>query len=1207
MTAYSVRVATSILGFAWALANAGAAEGRPWDVLVVGRSAECERLAVRDLQCLLAEVSGSQPRVVEVPAWKARPGPAVILGTPEANPLLADRAGDCAELGEEGYILNSTTVEGAEVVTVCARTSLGVVHGLYGLLRELGFGFYFGSRAAPGSLPDRPPFTTLRRTPALTTRGVLGWYNFFNSPTVWDPEDHRAAVDQLIRMGANIISFHTYDHEPFAAYEEGGRMVWGERLLNTAAPTWGTEPMSTRAFAGGTDLLFADDHFGARSTLAGTDADAAVRLEQQIMRDALDYARRRGLRTCLGFEVNGDPTRPQDRDIFLRRLNRLLDAYPALDYIALWQPETQGAQGFAGQYHQHGLRDRLAPDSALKLYGAARREAFRRIVDRSAGERPFFQDTEEGRIARATEGARLEQFAWLALRAVSRRENPPRLVISGWGGDERLLSAEYYEGLDRLLPDSVVFASLDHIIPRPRVDRIYGDLPPTRTRWPIPWLELDGDQWHPQPFVAIYEPMMRDILAGGSQGVLGIHWRTRDIEENLAYAIAAAWDPQLTVRRFFDDLAARCYPPAIAPRMADIHRELDALGYRWIGGSGQAECAPFAWGPGEPAKVAALRELRDRVAALQGQAGRSLDRLRWLLGVMDWVLTFQEAQTAALTAEKLLAHDLQDPQQAAQAARKALELLDSGILERALQAYATRISTRGEYGVLATINTKAVAAWRRLRERAAAAVGSDAPSAPAMEWRPTPGVIMPRLLTSTPQGTPVELLPIILGGGPARLCYRPLGTVEWRETPLETVRGWVRRGRIPAEHVVEPGIEYAFVLGSGSPNEPAWGPEALTVMPPTAADTAPRPRRPPPSKAAIQVHVAAGREFPAEVSWNDVEEADFFRVLRDGKPVTDTAVPFCPDAPTGPKATYVVEAWRDGRVLGRSGPVVFDVPEVVIEESPNPAIQTRDTEVVLEWPAGTTPGVFTYRVYRYPVSAPRSERRLLAEVAASRHAGHLFQDAPGSGRWRYEIVPTTVNGREGPAAAVEAEIAPRPPRPPVLSLPLTTRPAEGEVVGAVTFDENGATFRGGHILLPHQPWMDLGRGLTVDFEFRADELGTMPVLICHGAWQADGWFVQILNGSLVVRTPDGDVTGPPVVTNRWYAVRFVFDGRRLHLAVDGKWVDRPPAVVRAVPAGRSLILGQYEQQAMAHAFRGSLRNLVITDEAHMSPIATRPQ
>ena len=102
--------------------------------------------------------------------------------------------------------------------------------------------------------------------------------------------------------------------------------------------------------------------------------------------------------------------------------------------------------------HNHPLRDLFAPGSALENYGLARREVFRRVVEEARGERPFYQDTEAGRSARAREGARLEQFAQLALRALAHRRQPPRLVISGWGGDERLLSAEYYDGLDQLLP-----------------------------------------------------------------------------------------------------------------------------------------------------------------------------------------------------------------------------------------------------------------------------------------------------------------------------------------------------------------------------------------------------------------------------------------------------------------------------------------------------------------------------------------------------------------------------------------------------------------------------------------------------------------------------------------------------------------------------------------------------------------------------------
>jgi len=544
----------------------------PWRTIVAGPCSESERLALVDLQRYIAQVTGEVPVLIPPTAWQTKTRPALIVGTPQSNPILASLSVGRHKLGAQGYYLANEAIAGRRVIVAAGEQPEGAVNAIYGLLREAGFGFFLGSETQPERLPGQLPASLVVRKPVFTVRGVLPWYNFFNSPTTWNPIDHRAFADQLIRMGANFVGFHTYDYEPFAAYEEDGVMKWGERLRNTRAPNWGTHPVPASAFPFGTDKLFAEDYFGAACTQHGTDTNAAIRLEQDLLRDALDYAHKRGLRTCLGFEINSDPTVAEHREIFLKRFNRLLEQYPALDYIWIWQPETQGAQGFARTYHQHPLRDAFNPDgSTLEPYALARRKTFERIVERTAGERPFFQETEAGKAARAREGARLEQFAQLALRALAQRADAPKLVISGWGGDERLLSAEYYDGLDKLLPKDVVFASLDHIWPRPRVDRVYGELPADRERWPIPWLELDGDQWQPQPYVHVYEEMARDTHRGGSQGLLGIHWRSRDIEENLGFLVDYAWQPGLTAKEFFNQYARRCYAPAIAPQMAAVH------------------------------------------------------------------------------------------------------------------------------------------------------------------------------------------------------------------------------------------------------------------------------------------------------------------------------------------------------------------------------------------------------------------------------------------------------------------------------------------------------------------------------------------------------------------------------------------------------------------------------------------------------------
>ena len=199
---------------------AGRAGATPWDTIVIGSQSEAERLATIDLQRYLAQVTGVVPQQTDAAAWQSRPLPAIVIGTAAANPLLAETAEARQDLGAQGYVLGNTTLSGQNVVIAAGQTELGAVNAVYGLLRELGYGFFLGSEAVPDTLPSKlPAGEPIVRKPVFGIRGVLPWYNFFDSPTSWDPIDHRAVVDQLLRSGANFIGFHSYDHEPFAAYE----------------------------------------------------------------------------------------------------------------------------------------------------------------------------------------------------------------------------------------------------------------------------------------------------------------------------------------------------------------------------------------------------------------------------------------------------------------------------------------------------------------------------------------------------------------------------------------------------------------------------------------------------------------------------------------------------------------------------------------------------------------------------------------------------------------------------------------------------------------------------------------------------------------------------------------------------------------------------------------------------------------------------
>lgn len=1171
---------------------AASAKPNPWGVIVVGRQAESEKLATADLQRYLAQVTGVIPAVTDAKAWSANPRPAVILGSPKSNPLLAGI--DVKKLGDQGFYLANSSVKGANVVIAAGSCPEGATNAIYGLLRELGYGFYLGSEAVPQSLPNRLPKSPVVKAPVFKVRGVLPWYNFFNSPTTWDPVDHRTFADQLIRMGANFVGFHTYDSEPFAAYEENGKMVWGGRLLNTKNRTWGTSPLPANEFGFGTGKLYADDYFGAASTFIANN-DEAIKAEQDIMRESLDYAKKRGLHTCLGFEIHGDPLKPADRDVFLKRINRVLDLYPSLDYLWIWEPETQGVQGFASQYNQHILGSKLEPDSLLPLYGMARRDVFDRVVNRAVGERPFYQDNENGKAARANEGARLEQYGQLAYHAIAHRKHAPKLIISGWGGDQRLLSEEYYEGLDKLLPKDVVFSSLDNIGPRPRVDKVYNELPSDRQRWPIPWLENDGDQWHPQPYVHIYEGLVKDAHAGGSQGILSIHWRTRDVEENFGYLMSYAWNPGMSAKEFFRDYARRCYAPEIAVEMGIIHTQLDSLGYRWVGGAGQVECGTFNWGPGEEGKANKLRVLRDKASTLLPKAGSSSARLKWLITEMDWSLQYRDAELAAVEAKNLLAQaEKESPDQAKQTAEKALMILDRGNLAQAMYTFARRITTRGEYGVLATINTKAFAAWRDLRNECAKLAGKNDFGA---EYCLYSEIILPRLIGSIAVGQNLELSPIVLDGQAAWIHYRTLGSDKWRTQPLEENKNWVKRTVIPASDLNQPGVEFGFSF-SEDPSKPmAYQPVTVTVMPAVKVDKTPSPTVKIGKEKTLRLTVKEGKAVPIELEWNALLDADYYKVYRDGKVVAETAVAMLPDCPSQAAGEYVVEAWRDGKVIAKSEPARYVTPIRTVDEKFDVQARAGFSGVWLKWPAGKSPNLTSYKISRTPSGG--GESQVLKTLPAQKDADNAYYDAPPAGEWIYAIAPISMTGQEGTPAKVTIYFSPRKGIAPIFSLPLNVKPEGAKVVGDVTFDESGAAFHNGYIVLPHQDLMNLGQAMTLEFEFKADETGNMPVLLCHGVWQVDGWFVQLLGGRLMLRAARGDALGQNIEPGKWYNIRVVYDGAQFGLQVNGQWIEQNADPVIDVPAKRGLVIGQYDNPDPSYAFHGTIRNLKLYNEPLM--------
>lgn len=363
-----------------------------------------------------------------------------------------------------------------------------------------------------------------------------------------------------------------------------------------------------------------------------------------------------------------------------------------------------------------------------------------------------------------------------------------------------------------------------------------------------------------------------------------------------------------------------------------------------------------------------------------------------------------------------------------------------------------------------------------------------------------------------------------------------------------------------------------------------------------------------------------GKAVPVELRWKAPVLADFFKVLRDGQPIAETAVAFYPDAPSSPEVTYQIEAWRGGKKVGESASVTFKVPDRPIHFKTALEAVAKRSLVRLSWPVTDDPAIVAWIVWRKPDS-PDSQRVELGRLKASRGETHLLIDQPGKGGWIYTVAALNAAGSAGPEAM--ARVICDPARTPrlVLDWPLTDKPAGATVTGNVKFTPEGAVFEGGYLQTPHDTAMDMDLGLTVQFEFRDESTADMPVLISHGLWRGDGWYVQRLGGALVARTSVGDSPSFPIQRGQWHRVRMAYAGLgdmgagghpRGYMSLDGQLMTdpdgKPVMAFRLEPEidkggiptplslDRPLVVGQYNAPGDNFAFRGGMRNLKIWDD-----------
>ena len=544
-------------------------------------------------------------------------------------------------------------------------------------------------------------------SPVFAVRGLLPWPDFLNCISVYNDEDFKAYFAAMLRMRFNMFGMHVYtENEPapmaesYLSYDFAGS---GHRaaLESTAMASWGYLPQRTSTFKMGAAQFFDRETFGADATRLAADNWEIAARTTAMLRAAFEFAGELGIRTGIGFEPYRNPAEivralPPEalshpggfiesrtaRDLLERRLGDLLERYPTVDYVWLWQDEDANWQS----------RDKEVTLSVT----------------------PFAQ----------------------AHDFLKRHAPDKRLVLAGWGG-----VARHFESLHQRLPEDIVFSALSDTLGWDPVHEAFGKLG-ARERWPIPWIEDDPSMWFPQFRASRFETDMRRAQDLGCQGVLGIHWRHRVIDPTATYLARASWNRQLNAQ---DHYRSFCATQASGNRVEELAALFDdcdrkhAISSTFLGSYDKAGFAnsleltgdydeAFEYAAALPnlALLSTQRETAARFDQLADRAQSPLerDRIGYFAGFVGFMAPYCDAYVAAHKLDAVLkqAVELRQAGKQDEAGAMVLEqgvplwLTIAPLVRQTMVKYQSVIATRNDLGQLASMQNKLVRiALERLR------------------------------------------------------------------------------------------------------------------------------------------------------------------------------------------------------------------------------------------------------------------------------------------------------------------------------------------------------------------------------------------------------------------------------------------------------------------------------------------------------------
>ncbi len=669
--------------------------------------------------------------------------------------------------------------------------------------------------------PGREPW---RGEPRFGVRGLVPWPDFLNCITVFNREDLRAYLESMLRMRFNTLGIHVYSNinqwtEPFLSFEYGGvgHLAF---IDNSATNRWGYLPQRTSRFGMGSADFYDSEVFGSEAITQARNCFEAAELAQQLWRESFEYAAKLGIRTGVGFEPylipdeifravppearaeqvgNETPRSRVDvdsvtaKDILETRLARLLETYPTVDYVWLWEDE-----GMSWDSQKTGIP--LSTTPFLQTYDFLRRHAPKK-----------------------------------------------RLVISGWGGVVR-----HFADFHRRLPGDIIFSSLNDQFGWDPVSEEFSKLE-GRERWPIPWLEDDPAMWLPQFHVDRFVRDMDRASQFGCQGLLGIHWRHRimDIDAGFQsrYSWKGAYDTEKHYRAYAQALVRESAAKQVAEILTDNDRNRRILctftgevkdgrsqSHEYTGDYNEAFNYWNGYEPGQETKdwqkkiAEALRAVTSPAGTMEGE------RLNHITRHIEMLVPYSDAWSTAFALHKVLQKAAALKKEGKKDDARGLVLQEgvplwlklAPLVRETFVAVQDYVATRNDLGTLASMHNKYERlALFRLRASMKEYLGELPPEVEKLYdevHKPItslpPRVFVPTRPTILRKGESVRINAIAVAPGTqvgrVRLMTRLAGSGQWVSTAMKNIGRKTYQAEIKAPSSGPDFLDYYVVAEKGA-------------------------------------------------------------------------------------------------------------------------------------------------------------------------------------------------------------------------------------------------------------------------------------------------------------------------------------------------------------------------------------------------------